>query len=188
MNKKRKQYRPRPSKHSSSAPSVKPEPEGLLVDLLEEVETPFLLVLDQVQDPQNLGALLRTADAAGVHAVIAPKDRSAPLSRAAVEVARGAAEHVPLIHVTNLARTLRQLREARVVVVGADDAAEHSLFEADLTGPLALVLGAEGTGLRRLTRETCDLLVSIPMAGHVGCLNVSVAAGVCAFEAVRQRR
>jgi len=131
---------------------------------------------------------LRTADAAGVHAIIEPKDRSAPLSRAAVEAARGAAEHVPLIRVTNLARTLRQLKEARVLVVGADDKAERSLFEADLTGPLALVMGAEGTGLRRLTRETCDFVVSIPMTGHVGCLNVSVAAGVCLFEAVRQRR
>jgi 23S rRNA (guanosine2251-2'-O)-methyltransferase len=148
----------------------------------------LLLVLDGVQDPHNLGACLRSADAAGVHAVIVPKDNSAPLSAVARNVASGAAESVPLYRVTNLARALRGLKEQGVWLIGAADDASATLFEADLTGPTALVLGGEGPGLRRLTREECDLLVHIPMAGTVSSLNVSVAAGVCLFEAVRQRK
>jgi 23S rRNA (guanosine2251-2'-O)-methyltransferase len=163
--------------------------EGALDDLLESIKTPpLLLVLDGVQDPHNLGACLRTADAAGVTAVIVPKDRAAGLSAVVRKVASGAAETVPLIQVTNLARTLRWLKEREIWIVGTDDQAQQSLFTSKLTGPLALVLGAEGSGLRRLTRENCDALVSIPMSGVVESLNVSVAAGVLLYEAVRQRR
>ncbi len=150
-------------------------------------EAPFLLVLDGVQDPHNLGACLRSADAAGVHAVIVPRDRAAPLNGAARKVACGAADAVPLVRVTNLARTLRGLRDAGIWIHGAAGDAPQSLYEADLSGPLALVLGGEGKGLRRLTREHCDSLIAIPMAGSVGSLNVSVAAGICLFEARRQR-
>lgn len=149
---------------------------------------PFLLVLDGVTDPHNLGACLRSADAAGVHAVIAPRDRASGLTPVVCKVASGAAETVPFVQVTNLARTLRHLQdEHRVFVVGAAGEAKTGLYAADLTGPLALVMGAEGEGMRRLTREICDLLVRLPMAGRVESLNVSVAAGVCLYEAVRQR-
>jgi 23S rRNA (guanosine2251-2'-O)-methyltransferase len=148
---------------------------------------PLLLVLDGVTDPHNLGACLRTADAAGVHAVVAPKDRAAGLNAAAIKVASGAAETVPYITVTNLARTLRELKERDVWVVGAAESATLSHDAPGLNRPLAWVLGAEGEGLRRLTMETCDELRHIPMAGSVASLNVSVATGVCLFEAVRQR-
>jgi 23S rRNA (guanosine2251-2'-O)-methyltransferase len=147
----------------------------------------FLLVLDGVQDPHNLGACLRSANAAGVDAVIIPRDRSAPLNATARKVACGAAESLPVIRVTNLARTLRFLREAGIWIYGATGDAESSLYETDLCGPLALVLGGEGRGLRRLTREHCDGLLSIPMAGSISSLNVSVAAGVFLFEVRRQR-
>lgn len=157
-------------------------------DVLEELTVPpLLLVLDGVTDPHNLGACLRVADAAGAHAVIAPKDRSVGLTAAAMKVASGAAESVPYITVTNLARTLRELKEREIWIVGADEGGESSLFEAKLGGPLAWVLGAEGEGLRRLTRENCDQIVNIPMFGAVESLNVSVASGVCLFEARRQR-
>jgi 23S rRNA (guanosine2251-2'-O)-methyltransferase len=163
--------------------------EGALDDLLDAATTPpLLLVLDGVQDPHNLGACLRTADAAGVTAVIVPKDRAAGLSATVRKVASGAAETVPLIQVTNLARTLRWLKEREIWIVGTDDQAPHTLYSSKLTGPLAVVLGAEGTGLRRLTRENCDALVSIPMRGVVESLNVSVATGVLLYEAVRQRQ
>lgn len=161
--------------------------EGALDELLDRAQTPLLLVLDGVQDPHNLGACLRTADATGVTAVIVPKDRAAGLSATVRKVASGAAETVPLIQVTNLARTLRWLKEREIWIVGTDDQAPQPLFASKLTGPLALVLGAEGTGLRRLTRECCDSLVSIPMRGVVESLNVSVATGVMLYEAVRQR-
>jgi len=157
---------------------------GLLRSLQEP---PFLLVLDGVQDPHNLGACLRCADAAGVHAVIVPRDRAARITPAVRKVASGAAESVPVIFVTNLARTLRTLRDEGVWIYGASDAAEKDLYSMDLKGPVALVLGGEGTGLRRLTREHCDYLLAIPMAGQVESLNVSVAAGVILFEARRQR-
>ncbi len=158
-----------------------------LPDLLAKVDTPFLLVLDGVTDPHNLGACLRSADAAGVHAVIVPKDRSAQLNATAKKVACGAAESVPLIKVTNLARTLRFLQEENVWIVGTAGEADHTLYQSKLTGSMALVMGAEGEGMRRLTREHCDELISIPMAGTVSSLNVSVATGVCLFEAMRQR-
>jgi len=163
--------------------------EAALDELLGRLEVPpFLLVLDGVTDPHNLGACLRSADGAGVHAVIAPRDRAGGLTPVVCKVASGAAETVPFVQVTNLARTLRYLQDThRVFVVGAAGEAEEVLFQADLTGPLALVMGAEGEGLRRLTRDTCDQLVRLPMAGQVDSLNVSVAAGICLYEAVRQR-
>jgi len=161
--------------------------EGDLPGLLESLESPFFLILDGVTDPHNLGACLRSADAAGVHAVIVPKDRSAALNATAKKVASGAAEHVPLIRVTNLARTMRQLQESNVWIVGTAGEADHDLYQSKMTGPMALVMGAEGEGMRRLTREHCDELISIPMAGSVSSLNVSVATGICLFEAVRQR-
>ena len=148
---------------------------------------PFLLVLDGVQDPHNLGACLRTADAVGVQAVIVPRDRAAGITPVVRKVACGAAETVPVFTVTNLARSLRMLKEAGVWIFGASDDAEKMLYDTDLRGPLALVLGGEGKGLRRLTRELCDFLVAIPMAGRGESLNVSVAAGVLLFEARRQR-
>ena len=138
-------------------------------------------------DPHNLGACLRTADAAGAHAVIVPKDHSATLTDTVRHIACGAAESVPFIQVTNLSRTMELLKEAGVWITGTADVAEKSLYDIDLTGPTALVLGAEGSGMRRLTGERCDFLIRIPMLGKVPCLNVSVAAGVCLFEAVRQR-
>ena len=157
-------------------------------DVLEGLEEPpLLLILDGVQDPHNLGACLRVADGAGAHAVIAPKDRSVGLTTAAIKVASGAAESVPYIVVTNLARAMRDLKDKGVWLVGADDSASESIFKAKLDGAMGLVLGAEGEGLRRLTKESCDLLVSIPMLGAVESLNVSVAAGVCLYEARRRR-
>ncbi|MDR1854029.1 MAG: 23S rRNA (guanosine(2251)-2'-O)-methyltransferase RlmB [Azoarcus sp.] len=159
-----------------------------LDDVLETLAGPaLLLVLDGVQDPHNLGACLRVADAAGAHAVIAPKDRAVGLNATAIKVASGAADTVPYVVVTNLARALEQIKKAGVWVVGAAGEAEKSVFDIDQTGPLAWVLGAEGDGLRRLTRATCDELARIPMAGSVESLNVSVASGICLFETVRQR-
>ncbi|NMG01715.1 23S rRNA (guanosine(2251)-2'-O)-methyltransferase RlmB [Azoarcus taiwanensis] len=159
-----------------------------LADVLEGLEeNALLLVLDGVQDPHNLGACLRVADAAGAHAVIAPKDRAVGLNATAIKVASGAADTVPYITVTNLARSLREMQEAGIWVVGAAGEADKSLYEIDQKGPVAWVLGAEGDGLRRLTRETCDELAKIPMLGSVESLNVSVASGICLFEARRQR-
>ncbi|MCC2666584.1 MAG: rlmB [Gammaproteobacteria bacterium] len=156
--------------------------------LLKNLTQPaFLLILDGIQDPHNLGACLRSADAAGVTAVIAPKDKSVGLTPTVCKVASGAVESVPFIPVTNLARTLRFLKEQAIWVFGADDDAKQTVYQADLKVPLALVLGAEGDGMRRLTREHCDLLLRIPMQGAVSSLNVSVATGVLLFEAVRQR-
>ncbi|WP_445768013.1 23S rRNA (guanosine(2251)-2'-O)-methyltransferase RlmB [Rheinheimera sp.] len=162
--------------------------EADLAAIVAQHEKPFILILDGVTDPHNLGAILRSADAAGVHAVVAPKDRSVKLTSVVRKVACGAAESVPFITVTNLARTLRELQDAGVWIVGTAGETETLVYDADLKGPLALVLGAEGEGLRRLTRETCDSLVKIPMFGAVSSLNVSVAAGICLFEAVRQRQ
>jgi 23S rRNA (guanosine2251-2'-O)-methyltransferase len=157
-------------------------------DVLEGLdEPPLLLILDGVQDPHNLGASLRVADGAGAHAVIAPKDRSVGLTAAAIKVASGAAESVPYIVVTNLARTMRDLKDRGVWLMGADDSAPQSIYQAKLEGSLGLVLGAEGEGLRRLTKDSCDGLVSIPMHGSVESLNVSVASGICLYE-VRRRR
>ena len=158
-----------------------------LDEILEQVEKPLLLVLDGVTDPHNLGACLRVANAAGAHAVIAPKDRAAGITPAVSKVASGAAESTPYLMVTNLARALSDIKEKNVWVVGADERAEKTLYESDLPDSIAWVLGAEGEGMRRLTRESCDLLVRIPTAGEVQSLNVSVSAGVCLFESVRRR-
>jgi 23S rRNA (guanosine2251-2'-O)-methyltransferase len=163
-------------------------PRHSLDDVLDEAAgAPLVLVLDGVTDPHNLGACLRVADGAGVHAVVAPRDHAVGLNATVAKVASGAADTVPYLMVTNLARTLLELKERDIRVVGTSDDAPHTLYEAALGGPLALVLGAEGLGLRQLTRKTCDELVRIPMAGAVESLNVSVAAGVCLFEARRQR-
>lgn len=159
-----------------------------LAEILDGLDEPaLLLVLDGITDPHNLGACLRVADAAGAHAVVAPRDRAAGLSATVSRVACGAAESVPYLTVTNLARTLDEIREMGIWIAGADGAAPADLYSATLVSPLAWVLGAEGSGLRRLTRERCDALLRIPMFGAVESLNVSVAAGVCLFEARRQR-
>lgn len=154
---------------------------------IEEREQPLILVLDGVTDPHNLGACLRVADGAGVHAVIAPKDHAAGISATVAKVASGAAETVPYFMVTNLARTLNELKERNIWIIGTSDVAAKTLYQADLRGPVALVLGAEGDGMRALTAKTCDELVSIPMRGAVESLNVSVASGVCLYETLRQR-
>ena len=164
-----------------------------LDELLENLEAsgvtnPLLLVLDGVTDPHNLGACLRVADGAGAHAVIAPKDHAAGISAIVSKVASGAAETMPYFMVTNLARTLSELKERNIWCIGTSDDAEKTIYDVDLTGPVALVLGAEGEGMRQLTRKSCDQLVSIPMQGAVESLNVSVASGVCLYEALRQRR
>jgi 23S rRNA (guanosine2251-2'-O)-methyltransferase len=165
------------------------DPETLLELALENAgQSPLLLVLDGIQDPHNLGACLRSADAAGVHAVIAPRDRAAGITPIVRKVASGAAETVPFVAVVNLARTLRELKQRGVWIYGTGDGASKSLYDVDLTGPVAIAMGTEAAGLRRLTRDCCDEIVSIPMAGAVESLNVSVAAGIALFEAVRQRR
>jgi len=159
----------------------------LLAQLASSNKPPFLLVLDGVTDPHNLGACMRTADAVGIQAVIVPKDKSASLTPVARKVACGAAETVPFVRVTNLARFLRELKDQGVWLIGTAGESDANLFQADFKGPVALVMGAEGKGMRRLTREHCDQLVNIPMLGHVDSLNVSVATGVCLYEALRQR-
>jgi 23S rRNA (guanosine2251-2'-O)-methyltransferase len=162
--------------------------ETHLYQILDNLdESPFLLILDCVQDPHNLGACMRTAEAAGAHAVIAPKDRASSLTATALKVSSGAAERLPFIQVTNLARVLKELQQRGVWLVGTSGESDATLFDIDLKGPLGLILGAEGKGIRRLTRETCDQVVLIPMKGEAESLNVSVAAGVCLFEAARQR-
>ncbi|RME32929.1 MAG: 23S rRNA (guanosine(2251)-2'-O)-methyltransferase RlmB [Gammaproteobacteria bacterium] len=158
-----------------------------MIEAVRALERPLLLVLDGIEDPHNLGACLRTADAAGVDGVVVPGGRGVRITATVARVAAGAAESVPLYQVANLARALRALRKEGVWILGTSDQAPQGLYEADLTVPLALVLGREGRGLRRLTAEQCDLLVRIPMHGTVESLNVSVAAGVCLYEALRQR-
>jgi len=162
--------------------------EEMLDRLLDGLDTPaLLLVLDGVTDPHNLGACLRSADAAGAHAVIIPRDRSASLTPVVRKVACGAAETVPLVAVTNLARTLKQLQQRGLWVTGTAGEAEQLIYQVDLKVPSVIVMGAEGSGMRRLTRDHCDYLAKLPMAGSVSSLNVSVASGICLFEAVRQR-
>lgn len=158
-------------------------------DIIENLDSPaFILILDGITDPHNLGACLRSADAAGVHAVIAPKDGSVGITPTVSKVASGAAENIPYFQVTNLSRTIKYLQQQGVWIHGLADAANANFYEQDYTGSIALVLGAEGKGMRRLTKDSCDYLVSIPMAGSVSSLNVSVAAGICLYEVVRQRR
>ena len=170
----------------SSTPKLKTE--NFLDEFLQNLtEAPFLLVLDGVTDPHNLGACLRTADAAGVDAIIVPKDKSASLTPTVRKVASGADQTIPLIYVTNLARTLKLLKSYQIWVIGTAGESDETIYSSNLTGPLALVMGMEGKGMRRLTRENCDALVKIPMQGSVESLNVSVATGISLFEAVRQR-
>ena len=175
--------------HQGVAARVETLPQAhSLDDLLDQVKgPPLLLVLDGVTDPHNLGACLRVADGAGAHAVIAPKDHAAGINATVAKVASGAAETVPYFMVTNLARTLGELKERSIWTIGTSGDAPRNVYQVDLKGPVALVLGAEGPGMRHLTRKTCDELVCIPMQGAVESLNVSVASGVCLFEAVRQR-
>ncbi len=179
--------------HQGVAARVSPVQQARsLDDLLDQLEqgegtAPLLLVLDGVTDPHNLGACLRVADGAGAQAVIAPKDHAAGINATVAKVASGAAETVPYFMVTNLARTLNELKERNIWVIGTSDDATKSIYEVDLKGPVALVLGAEGPGMRQLTRKTCDELVNIPMRGAVESLNVSVASAVCLYEALRQR-
>ena len=176
--------------HQGVSAHITPLPpwsEDELLAALEGAKAPLLLGLDGVQDPHNLGACLRSADACGALAVIVPRDRAAQLTPTARKVAVGAAETTPVVSVTNLARTLKLLKQAGLWVVGADAAAEKRAHEVDLTGPVVITLGAEGTGLRHLTRQNCDFLVRLPQLGAVESLNVSVAAGMLLYEALRQR-
>jgi 23S rRNA (guanosine2251-2'-O)-methyltransferase len=179
-------YQPQSQQTTSTVKS-----EAFLDDLLEQVaqqqQTYFFLLLDGVQDPHNLGACLRTADAAGVQAIIIPKDRAVSLTPVVRKVASGADQYVPVIQVTNLARTIDLLKSHNIWLIGTAAEAENNIYSVDLTGNIALVMGAEEKGLRRLTREKCDSLIHIPMQGHVESLNVSVSSGICLFEALRQR-
>lgn len=169
--------------------SLKAKDEKALYSLLDDLEKPpFLLILDTITSPHNLGACLRSADAAGIDAVIIPKDKSVGLTDSVAKVACGAALTMPLIQVTNLSRVMKALQQRGIWLFGAAGEAKNSLYQQDLSGPIAMVLGAEDTGLRRLTRENCDMLYKIPMQGHVSSLNVSVACGISLFEALRQRQ
>ncbi len=180
----------RKNKHVRNAPAkiaVKALSEDVLDELLDGKDAPLVLILDCVQDPHNLGAILRTADGAGVDAVIAPKDKSVGITETVLRVSVGAAEKVPFVQVTNLARTMKQLQSRGIWIFGTSDKGDRDLYETDFSGGVALVMGAEGEGMRRLTEENCDFLIRIPMKGSVPCLNVSVATGVCLYEIVRQR-
>ncbi len=180
----------RRNKHVRNTPAkiaVKALGEEVLDEILDKTTTPLLLILDCVQDPHNLGAILRTADGAGVDAVIAPRDKSVGITETVLRVSVGAAEKVPFIQVTNLSRTMKHLQDRGIWIFGTSDKGDRSLYETDFTGPSALVMGAEGEGMRRLTEENCDFLLRIPMQGSIPCLNVSVATGVCLYEIVRQR-
>jgi len=193
MPKNHNTNRPRPSAranvHSEAPGGIARLTEDGLLTLLKKEKTPLLLILDGVQDPHNLGACLRTADGAGAIAVVIPKHHAAPVTDTVVRVSCGAAASVPVVSVTNLARFMEALRDdLGIRTVGTDDQATRDLYATDLTGPLALVLGAEEKGMRRLTAEKCDELITIPMLGEVPCLNVSNATAVCLYEAVRQRR
>lgn len=179
--------RPQRRSHANLKKSAAHLTEDGLIRLVEETPDALVLLLDCVQDPHNLGACLRTANAAGALAVVVPRDKSAPLSDVARHVAAGAAEVTPLVVVTNLARCMDRLKEAGLWLVGTADGAPQPLYTLDLTGRIGIVMGAEGDGLRRLTAEKCDHLAVLPMLGTVECLNVSVATGVCLFECVRQR-
>ena len=188
MSRKKKSNLGRPNKHADTGRSVALLSEDELFAHLERLDhPPFVLVLDNVQDPHNLGACLRSADGAGVDAVIIPKNRSSPVTGTVSNIACGAAESIPIARVTNLARIMTELRESGIWLIGTADETEQSLYSTDLTGPLGIVMGSEGSGLRQLTRKNCDALVAIPMHGRVESLNVSVATGICLYEAVRQR-
>ncbi|RKX39815.1 MAG: 23S rRNA (guanosine(2251)-2'-O)-methyltransferase RlmB [Verrucomicrobia bacterium] len=184
----RSNNRSRMNKHASGSRAlIKDESE--LGDLLDQVKVPLILILDCIQDPHNLGACLRSANGAGVDAVIIPKDKAAPVTDTAIAISCGGASHTPIFRVTNLARTMDDLKKHGIWIAGTSDhLGTQDLYETDLTGPLALVMGSEAKGMRRLTQDKCDFLLSFKMAGFVECLNVSVATGVCLFEIVRQRK
>lgn len=187
---KGKKFEARENRHVRDSGPEKTYPslnEDDLLRIVAEKENPFLLILDCVQDPHNLGAILRSADGAGVHAVVAPRDKAVGITETVRRVSVGAADSIPFVQVTNLARSMEQLKEAGVWFVGTSDHGDRDIYQQDLKGPLAIVMGAEGKGMRRLTEEKCDFLVRIPMRGKVECLNVSVATGVCLYEALRQR-
>lgn len=173
--------------NSGTKPVIRALDEHALFDILEAQPKGLYLILDCIQDPHNLGAILRTADGAGVAAVISPKDKSASITETVLRVSVGAAEKVPFVQVTNLSRTMKFLQENGIWLIGTSDHGDRTIYDADLKGGIAVVMGAEGDGMRRLTEENCDFLVKIPMLGSVPCLNVSVATGVCLYEAVRQR-
>ena len=173
--------------HTDYSKKVSARDQEDLLGLIAETENPLVLILDQVQDPHNLGACLRTADGAGVTAVVAPKDKSVKINDTVRRIACGGAESVPFFLVTNLARTMGQLKDAGVWLTGTGDEATKSLYEMDFKGPTGIVMGAEGKGMRRLTEENCDFVVQFPMLGKVECLNVSAATAVCLYEVVRQR-
>jgi len=178
----------RMNRHASGAKALIKE-ESELDDLLDQVKEPLVLILDCVQDPHNLGACLRSANGAGVDAVIIPKDKASPVTDTVVAVSCGGATHTPIFRVTNLVRTMDTLKKRGIWIAGTSDhQGTQDLYETDLSGPLALVMGSEAKGMRRLTTENCDFLLSISMAGFVECLNVSVATGICLFEIVRQRK
>lgn len=178
----------RANRHVQEVEKIAPAmDEDDVIALVREKTKPFILILDCVQDPHNLGAILRTADGAGVDVVIAPKDKAVGITETVRRISVGAADHIPFAQVTNLARTMERLKEMGVWIVGTSDKASKSLFDLDLKGPIALVTGSEEKGMRRLTEENCDFLARLPMKGNVGCLNASVATGICLYEAVRQR-
>lgn len=180
--------RERASKHADlNAPLPRMSEEELYEQIFER-KSPTVLILDCIEDPHNLGACLRTADAAGVIAVVTPKNRAASITETVRRVAAGAAESVPVIQVTNLAQAMNQMKEAGLFLVGTSDQATQDLYDLDLTGPVGIVMGSEGSGLRRLTRDTCDALARIPMKGSIPCLNASVATGVSLYEVVRQKQ
>jgi len=182
-----KNRRLRRSKHVNYKYDADIKSETALYDLVEAKEKPMILILDQITDPHNLGACMRSADAAGADVVVVPRNRSASLNTTVRRIASGAAESITYVEVTNLARMMRELKQYGVYVLGTADKADKSVYDVDMDCPLALVMGSEGDGLRQLTQDTCDELIHIPMFGGVTCLNVSVAAGVCLFEARRQR-
>lgn len=185
----RQELQARDNRHVRATEQTTPSlDEDDLFALLADRKDAFVLILDCVQDPHNLGAILRTADAAGVHAVVAPKDKAVGITDTVRRISVGASDNVPFVQVTNLSRTMEKLKAAGLWLVGTSDRADKTIYDLDLKGPLGLVLGAEEKGMRRLTEENCDFLASLPMAGKVECLNVSVATGVCLYEAVRQRR
>ncbi len=187
MAKKNQSKGPRQNKHASTHVPVKTYDEYDIEDILSKVSKPFILVLDCVQDPHNLGACIRTANAVGAHLVIIPYDKASPITETVTKIACGAAHKTPIARVTNISRTLDLLHDLDICVIGTSDRTNTTIYEQDLNIPLALVLGAEGMGIRKLTGDKCDHIVKIPMHGDVECLNVSVATGVCLFEASRQR-
>jgi 23S rRNA (guanosine2251-2'-O)-methyltransferase len=180
--------RERGSQHADLNAPLPRMSEEELYDKIFELKNPTLLILDCIEDPHNLGACLRTADAAGVLAVVTPKNKAASITETVRRVASGGAESVPLVQVTNLAQSMNKMKEAGLFLIGTSDQATEDLYDKNLTGPIGIVMGSEGSGLRRLTMDTCDDLISIPMAGEVPCLNISVATGVCLYEVVRQKQ